>query len=90
MNGKNIKGVVSDLKSTVIKGDTVYFFKVDGIYKGQGFSVRRPSYLENGQSFEGQVGRITISRALKSGIKETSVWTEVLRWILVGLKNMLH
>ena len=27
---ESIKGVVADLKSAVIKGDTVYFFKVDG------------------------------------------------------------
>lgn len=63
---ENIKGVVSDLKSAVIKGDTVYFFKVDGkIYKVKASVSDDLPYLENGQSFEGQVGKDNYLKSFK-------------------------
>ena len=63
---ENIKGVVSDLKSAVIKGDTVYFFKVDGkIYKVKASVSDDLPYLENGQSFEGQVGKDNYLKTFK-------------------------
>ena len=44
---ESIKGVVADLKSAVIKGDTVYFFKVDGkIYKVKASVSDDLPYLE--------------------------------------------
>ena len=47
------RGVVADLKSAVIKGDTVYFFKVDGkIYKVKASVSDDLPYLENGKTFE--------------------------------------
>ena len=63
---ESIKGVVSDLKSAVIKGDTVYFFKVDGkIYKVKASVSDDLPYLENGQSFEGQVGKDNYLKTFK-------------------------
>ena len=63
---ENIKGVVSDLKSAVIKGDTVYFFKVDGkIYKVKASVSDDLPYLENGQTFEGQVGKDNYLKTFK-------------------------
>ena len=63
---ENIKGVVADLKSAVIKGDTVYFFKVDGkIYKVKASVSDDLPYLENGQSFEGQVGKDNYLKTFK-------------------------
>ena len=48
---ESIKGVVADLKSAVIKGDTVYFFKVDGkIYKVKASVSDDLPYLENGKT----------------------------------------
>ena len=48
---ESIKGVVADLKSAVIKGDTVYFFKVDGkIYEVKASVSDGLPYLENGKT----------------------------------------
>ena len=63
---ESIKGVVADLKSAVIKGDTVYFFKVDGkIYKVKASVSDDLPYLENGKTFEGQVGRDNYLKTFK-------------------------
>ncbi len=63
---ESIKGVVADLKSAVIKGDTVYFFKVDGkIYKVKASVSDDLPYLENGQPFEGQVGKDNYLKTFK-------------------------
>ncbi|MDG9598570.1 hypothetical protein OLH03_10165, partial [Streptococcus pneumoniae] len=63
---ESIKGVVADLKSAVIKGDTVYFFKVDGkIYKVKASVSDDLPYLENGRTFEGQVGKDSYLKTFK-------------------------
>lgn len=63
---ESIKGVVADLKSAVIKGDTVYFFKVDGkIYKVKASVSDDLPYLENGKTFEGQVGKDNYLKTFK-------------------------
>lgn len=62
---ETIKGVVADLKSAVISGDTVYFFKVDGkIYKAKASLSDELPYLENGRSLEGQVGKDNYFRSI--------------------------
>lgn len=51
---ESIKGVVVDFKLVVIKGDIVYFFKVDGkIYKVKVLVLDDFFYFENGKIFEG-------------------------------------
>ena len=63
---ESIKGVVADLKSAVIKGDTIYFFKVNGkIYKVKASVSDELPYLENGKSFEGQVGKDNYLKSFK-------------------------
>ncbi|WP_261034092.1 hypothetical protein [Streptococcus mitis] len=63
---ESIKGVIADLKSAVIKGDTVYFFKVDGkIYKVKASVSDDLPYLENGKTFEGQVGKDNYLKTFK-------------------------
>ncbi|MGY4075933.1 hypothetical protein ACW5ZI_03495 [Streptococcus pneumoniae] len=63
---ESINGVVADLKSAVIKGDTVYFFKVDGkIYKVKASVSDDLPYLENGKTFEGQVGKDNYLKTFK-------------------------
>ncbi|KXU15334.1 Cell shape-determining protein [Streptococcus oralis] len=63
---ETIKGVVSDLRSAVIKGDTVYFFKLeDKIYKVKASVSDDLPYLKDGQSFEGQVGSDNYLKSFK-------------------------
>ena len=48
------------------RGDTVYFFKVDGkIYKVKASVSDDLPYLENGKTFEGQVGKDNYLKTFK-------------------------
>lgn len=55
---EKIAGQVADLRSAVIDGNTVYFFKVDGkIVKVKASVSDNLPYLENGQNFQGELGK---------------------------------
>ena len=63
---ESIKGVIQTWNQLSSRGDTVYFFKVDGkIYKVKASVSDDLPYLENGQSFEGQVGKDNYLKTFK-------------------------